>query len=572
MSKKPIKINYQKLFFIFLIVVIGGAYSHVRCQSANVPLNRDYYHLLDRFEVLSGHQSEFFFSGLKPYRRDAVGKFIDQVYNDSLSLTKVDQFNLQYLAIDNWSFTDSVQSNSNKPFLKLFYHKKNDFLAINTEDFEMHLNPVFHFSGGIETNNDVTPYINTRGLEISGMIAGKIGYYTYMTTTQAAFPSYVRLWIDRNRSVPQEGYWKIFNTDGVDFFTPRGYISFNIVKPLNLQFGHDKLYLGNGIRSMALSDFSNNYLFLKLDLKVWKLKYRFVVAQHNVDTLDVRSGTGSINGPYPRKYLAYHHISLNIGKNLNIGIFEHIVQGDSTSNAFDLNYLNPVIFFRGLEHQSGSKDNALLGFDIKYNFLRRFSIYGQLLLDEFLLDEVRSGDGWWANKWGTQIGLKYFNAFWTDNLDLNLEYNVSRPYLYGHQSTYTNLANYRMPLAHPTGANFKEFIAVARYQPFKRFSFIAKLVISDYGEDEENTNWGKDVMKSYSTREQEYGNSIGQGLATKLNYFNFTTTYQFKHNVFVDLDFVTHNVNSELPLVNKDVFYAGIHFRWNIPRREFDFN
>ncbi len=571
MSAKPININFRIFFLISLIVFIDSPFSFIRSQSVNVPLNRDYYHLIDRFEVLSGHQSDYFFSGLKPFRRAAVGKFLDQVYNDSLSISKVDQFNLQYLAVDNWSFSQKAQSDSKNPFLKLFYHKKNDFLVVDTEDFEMHLNPVFHFSGGIETNDDVTPYINTRGIEISGIIAGKIGYYTYMTTTQAAFPSYVRVWIDRNRSVPQEGFWKVFNVDGVDFFTPRGYISFNIVKPLNLQFGHDKLYLGNGIRSIGLSDFSNNYLFLKLDLKVWKLKYRFVVAQQSVDTLQVQSGTGSIDATYPRKHLAYHHISLNIGKNFNIGIFEQIVQGDSTSNAFDLNYINPVIFFRGLEHQLGSKDNAILGFDVKYNFLRRFSIYGQLLLDEFLLDEVRSGDGWWANKWGGQIGLKYFNAFWIDNLDLTLEYNIARPYLYTHQSTYTNFTNHRLPLAHPNGANFKEFITVARFQPLKKFSFIAKLVISDYGEDDSNSNWGKDVMKSYLTREQDYGNTIGQGLATRLKYFNFTSTYQFKHNVFVDLELVTHNVNSELPLVKKDVFYAGIHFRWNLPRREFDF-
>jgi hypothetical protein len=234
-------------------------------------------------------------------------------------------------------------------------------------------------------------------------------------------------------------------------------------------------------------------------------------------------------------------------------------------------YLNPVIFFRGLEHQGGSKDNAILGFDLKYNFLRRFSFYSQFLLDEFLLDEVRSGDGWWANKYGYQLGLKYINAFWIKNLDLNLEYNVARPYTYAHINTYTNFANYNMPLAHPTGANFKEFIFLARYQPISRFTFTGKFVVSDYGEDDENSNWGKDVMKTYITREQEYGNTIGQGLTTQLRYFNFTATYQFKHNVFFDLDLVLHNVESELSLIDNNVFFTGIHFRWNIPRREFDF-
>ncbi len=556
-------IHLLLVFFIFNSIISSG-------QSPNVPLNPDYYYLLDRLEILSGEQSEYFHTAFKPYQRANVGRYVDSIYEDSLALSKVDRFNLDYLAVDNWSYSDLADAESRKPFLKHFFRHKNDLLSVRTDDFEMHLNPVFHFSGGFEQNSDVNTYINTRGVEISGMISSKIGYYTYMSTTQAAFPQYVRTWIDRNKVIPREGFWKVFNKDGVDFFTARGYLSFNVVEPVNIQFGHDKLYLGNGVRSMALSDFSNNYLFFKLDADVWKLKYRFVIAQHYADTR-TQLGTGSLFGNYPRKYLAHHHLSFNIGKNLSLGFFEHIVQGDSTTNAFDINYLNPVIFFRALEHQSGSKDNAMVGLDGKWNFLNRFSLYGQFLLDEFLLREVRAGNGWWANKYGAQIGLKYINAFWLSNFDINLEYNIARPFTYAHQSVFTNFANYRMPLAHPTGANFKEFVLVARYQPLKRVNFTGKFVVSDFGEDDINTNWGRDVMKSYISREQDYGNETGQGLATTLNYFNFTTTYHFKHNVFIDLDIIMHNVTSELALIDRNTLAASLHFRWNIPRREFDF-
>ncbi len=559
----PVFLAYLSLS---VFILIPAAFS----QSPNAPLNPDYYHLLDRFEILSGKQSGSFHSSMKPYRRSSIGSFVDSLYTPDPDLTSVDRFDLQYLANDNWTYTANSDADSNKPVLNHFYKKKPDLFSLNTEEFELHLNPVFHFSGGIERDNEVVPYINTRGLEASGIISEKIGFYTYLSTTQAAFPSYVRTWIDRNRAVPREGFWKVFNKDGVDFFTARGYISFNVVEPVNIQFGHDKLFLGNGIRSMALSDFSNNYLFLKTDVDVWKLKYRLVFAQHYADTR-VQSGTGSLYGDYPRKYLAHHHLSLNITDNLNLGVYEHIVQGDSTSQVFDINYLNPLIFYRALEHQSGSKDNAIVGLDMKWNFLRRFSLYGQFLLDEFLLREIRAGNGWWANKYGSQLGLKYMNAFWINNLDLQMEFNTVRPYTYAHQSVFTNFAHYRMPLAHPTGANFRELVAVARWQPFKKIMFISKLVVSDYGEDDENTNWGKDVMKSYLTREQDYGNETGQGLATRLNYLNFTTTYQFKHNVFFDLELLTHRVNSELALIDKNVLYAALHFRWNIPRREFDF-
>jgi len=526
--------------------------------------------MLDRLAIKSGALSKYYQATLKPYRREAVADFVESLNTDSLGFNKVDKFNVNYIKDDNWSFCDSSESDSRKPFLKIFYRKKADFVSVMTKDFELHLNPVLHFSGGYDSESSVFPYTNTRGFEASGMIAKKIGYYTYVTTTQSAYPNYVRAWIDRQGVVPYEGFWKIYNTDGVDFFTARGYISFNIIKQINVQFGYDKLYLGEGIRTMGLSDFSNNYLFLKFDVKVWKLYYRLTLGQHYAD---VYSGpnSGALSGPYPRKYFAHHHISFDIGKNLNLGFFENVAIGDSIDNSFDLSYLNPAIFFRAQEHQNGSSNNVIIGIDGKWNFLRRFSLYGQFIFDEFKIDEITSGDGWLANKFGGQLGLKYMDTFWLDNLDLTLEFNIARPYTYGHESTFTNLAHYRMSLAHPFGANFREFITVARYQPFRKFSFIAKYITAFYGEDDDNSNWGKDIMKSYITREQDYGNYIGQGFATNFNYFDFTTTYHFKHNVFFDLQFVFRNVNSELDILDDNTFYTMLHFRYNIPRKEFDF-
>jgi hypothetical protein len=559
------------IFNLFLCAaVIHFNVKKANAQSTNLPLNSDYYHILDRLAVKSGSLSRYYQATLKPYRRDAVAEFVESLNIDSLEFNKVDKFNINYIKNDNWSFCDSSESDSRKPFLKIFYRKKADFVSVMTKDFELHLNPVLHFSGGYDSKSDVFPYTNTRGFEASGMIAKKIGYYTYLTTTQAAYPNYVRSWIDRQGVVPYEGFWKVYNTDGVDFFTARGYISFNIIKQINFQFGYDKLFLGEGIRTMGLSDFSNNFLFGKFDVKVWKLYYRLVIGQHYADVYS-NPNSGALEGPYPRKYFAHHHLSFDIGKNLNLGFFENVAIGDSVNNSFDFSYLNPAIFFRAMEHQNGSSNNIIIGIDGKWNFLRRFSLYGQFVFDEFKIDEVTSGDGWWANKFGGQLGLKYMDALWLDNLDLILEFNIARPYTYGHETIYTNFAHYRMPLAHPYGANFREFITIARYQPFRKFSFITKFITALYGEDDDNTNWGKDVMESYITREQDYGNYIGQGFATNFNYLDFTATYHFKHNVFFDLQFVFRNVKSELDVLDDNTFYTMVHFRYNIPKKHFDF-
>ncbi len=498
-----------------------------------------------------------------------VGEFLDSLDLNSMDVSGVDRFNFEYLAIDNWSFTSQDSSDSRKPLLSYFYRKKNDFFYVMEDDFEFHLNPVFHFSGGLEKDQDVTTYINTRGLEASGMIAKKIGFYTYAATTEAAFPSYSRDWIDRYLVVPGEGFWKRYNVDGVDFFTARGYISFDIVNPINVQFGFDKNFLGNGHRSMALSDFSANYTFLKFNTKVWKFNYTNLFTQIYADAYG-STNTGSTAGRYPKKFMAHHHLSLNVTKNLNIGLFENVIIGDSTES-FNIGYLNPIIFYRAFEAQEGSNDNVMVGLDFKWNFLQHFSWYGSFLLDEFLLAEVTGGEGWWANKYGLQTGIKYIDVFGLNNLDIKIEYNESRPYTFAHIDSYRNYAHYRQPLAHPTGANFREILTILRYQPVNRLTFVGKLIYSNYGEDDENTNWGRDILLSYTSRESDYGNYIGQGYDTDLVYADLVTTFHYKHNIFFDLMFQYRNVSSEYVPHSGSTLHTSLSFRWNIPKRDQDF-
>ncbi|MFC2125416.1 hypothetical protein ACFLU5_11460 [Bacteroidota bacterium] len=556
----------MRFLYIFLALILPVK---VFSQSANAPLNRDYYHLIDRYEIMSGQFSNTFHTSVKPIRREMIGEFLDSLDMKNMNASGVDRFNFEYLAIDNWSFTSMDSSDSRKSILKYFYRKKNDFFYVMEENFEFHLNPVFHFSGGMEKDQDVTTYINTRGLEASGIIANRIGYYTFAATTQAAFPSYTRDWINRYLVVPGEGFWKRHNVDGVDFFTARGYISFNVVDQINIQFGFDKEFRGNGHRSMILSDFSSNYTFLKFNTKVWKFNYSNLFTQMYADAYG-STISGSTGGAYPRKFMAHHHLSFNVTKNLNIGLFENVIIGDSTER-FNIGYLNPMIFYRAFEHQEGSGDNIMIGLDFKWNFLRHFSWYGSFLLDEFLLSEVKEGNGWWANKYGLQTGIKYIDIFGLQNLDLTIEYNESRPYTFAHIDMYGNYAHYGQPLAHPTGANFREILTILRYQPLDRLTFVGKFIYSNYGEDDENSNWGKNVLLSYVSREKEYGNYIGQGYPTDLVYIDLITTYQLKHNVFFDLVFQYRNVNSEYAPHSGNSVHTSAGFRWNIPKRDQDF-
>ncbi|NJO01234.1 MAG: hypothetical protein HC880_05615, partial [Bacteroidia bacterium] len=288
-----------------------------------------------------------------------------------------------------------------------------------------------------------------------------------MADNQATFPAYVNQQINTWNAIPGEGYFKRTGNNGVDFITARGYITFDLVDDaISLQFGYDKNFLGNGYRSMILSDFSSNYLFLKLNTQVWKLHYQNLFAQLTADVFNT-------DGFFPQKYYAHHHLSVNVTKNLNIGLFESIVfnRGDTTAatgnnaGGFDFRYLNPIIFYRSIEQQAGSPDNAILGMDFKWNFLKRFSLYGQLVIDEFVISRIRDWNGWRGNKQSGQLGLKYLDVAGVANLDLQAELNIARPYVYSHNFRYGEYSHYNQPLVHPLGANFYEYVGQLRYQP-----------------------------------------------------------------------------------------------------------
>ncbi|MEJ0056715.1 MAG: hypothetical protein WDN75_14295 [Bacteroidota bacterium] len=287
-----------------------------------------------------------------------------------------------------------------------------------------------------------TNYINTRGVEIRGMIDRKIGFYTAFSDNQMRLPEYATSYggVYGYNLVPHQGFWKSFKDGGVDFFEARAYIDFNISKHINVQFGHDRTNIGNGFRSLILSDFAPANQFLRVNAKVWKMNYLFQLNRMNANL--PASLSGSSGGHYPEKYVAFHQLSLNVSKKFNIGFFESVIfspQDTINGGTFELNYLNPVIFYRAIEQQNGSSDNVLLGMDFKWIAAKRLSFYGQFVLDEFLLKNITAGNGWWANKFSVQGGLKYIDVAGINNLDLQLEGNVARPFTYSHANYFTNI-------------------------------------------------------------------------------------------------------------------------------------
>lgn len=554
------------LLCFLLLPVLGIA------QSTYIPLDPDYYHRIDRYEVKAGRVMPQLFTTIRPYPRSSVIALIDSLQSLAVFRSAADQFNYDYLSQDSWEWSDTVNSESLRPVLKHLYKKKADFFSVSTPDFDLHVNPVLYLAAGNDSRREDMLFTNTRGVEVRGMVDRKVGFYTYLADNQALLPSYVADRMVETGVVPHEGFWKRYKEgEGVDFLQARGYITFQATKSIDVQFGHDRFFIGNGYRSLIFSDYAPPALFLKGNVKVWKLNYLFLLNQMTADK--VATGSGNFRG-YPNKFVALHHLSMNIGTRLNLGVFESVIfsPNDPTgTDNFRLEYLNPIIFYRAIEQQNGSSDNVMLGFDFKWNAVRSLSLYGQFLLDEFVIDNIRAGNGWWANKFGVQVGGKYVDAFGVANLDLQGEVNIIRPYTYSHHTDYGNYSSYRQPIAHPLGANLKEVVGILRYQPVPRLNVTAKLVLTKIGRDVGDVNWGSDVLKKNQTREREFNNTIGQGVANDIAFGAFTGSWHLKHNLFVDATVIVRESVSAAGIYNNNTSITSLALRWNIARRLYEF-
>ncbi len=371
-------------------------------------------------------------------------------------------------------------------------------------------------------NSDVDfTYNNTRGLQIQGALGKKFSFSTSFYESQGRFAEYVNNEnkrispiIGANAIVIGRGKAKGLDEGGFDYPVAEAYLSYTPNEFFNFQFGNGKNFIGDGYRSFFLSDVASPYPFFKISTQFWKIKYTNLWMWMD----DIRS-ISSDDGTNFRKYVAMHHLSWNVTKKLNIGLFEAVITNEESYDGFDISFFNPIIFFRAVEFSNGGdhSGNVQIGLNTKYRLNDNISFYNQFLIDELTVSEVFGGNGYWGNKFALQIGAKYYNAFKIDNLMLQGEFNWARPYTFSHGTIELNSGHYNQPISHLWGANFWETIGIARYSKNRWFAN-AKLIIGKKGFDFEGSNvsYGGDIYRSYDNRFSDIGNDVTQGNTTDI--------------------------------------------------------
>ena len=353
-------------------------------------------------------------------------------------------------------------------YRKLFFE---DFIFVKEKAFTLSVNPLFYLETGKISGNDSTNYfINTRGIEIKGSIGTKISYYSSFRENQARFRPYIYDWSWNRLVVPGQGALKKSNTDisVYDFSSASGYLSYTPFKWFNLQAGQDKNFIGEGHRSLFLSDNAMNYPFTKFNFTYKNFKYVTMFTQFQ--------DFEKVYYDYHfKKHAAFNYLSYNYSNRIELGLFEGVIyrttDTSAYSNKFPADFFIPIIGLRTLVNGFGSEQHLIVGLNAKLKITDFIQAYGQ-----FAIDNPKK------NKYAYQGGLKFFDILHSKIKNFKwyfqAEYNSVSPRTYSHADLkYQTWTHYNQELAIPFGTDFSEIFLNSdlRYKNFRlnfQYNFI----------------------------------------------------------------------------------------------------
>lgn len=384
--------------------------------------------------------------------------------------------------------------------------------------------------------------INTRGYQLGGTIGSKFYFYSSGYENQAVLPAYLNTYAQQTGMITGQAYDRSFGKRKSDWSYITAIVSYTPIKFLNITLGQDKTFIGDGYRSLLMSDFSAPYSFLKLTANLGNVRYMAMYGLMN-DPMATRL---SYQDDYRKKWGTFHYLDWNVSNRLSLGFFDAVIWGDKDDSGnkrgFDFSYASPIIFLRPAEASNGSGDNALIGFTGKYKIADGVALYGQFALDEFESKSFFADGGSSRNKYGWQIGLRGAGLFKVKNFNYLVEFNGAKPYTYSEQQEIINYAQSSEPLAHPFGANFREVVGLLNYS-YNKFDFSAEGDFGRYGLDINGLNYGKDPFLPYTMPAKTQGNYIGQGLTTNMYYLEGKVAYVLnpKYNLRIEAGGIHRN-------------------------------
>lgn len=560
------------LFTILFSILFCFGYA----QQENLYLNRE--KTLTFEKQLNQLDKGSFHSAIKPYNAAEVYAF---TYPDSSikyeRLKKSDWFSKMinvvgfenFLEFDENGYVKYRKDIVANPYLPTYNDVPADTGYINRK-FYVAINPIVNIGMGYDFFAGKIISQRTIGFELKANIGKKVSLYTAITNNVVKFPTHVTLYSISAIAIPGEGRTRPTANNSFDFSSAIAYISYSPVKQFNIQIGNGKHFIGDGVRSLLLSDNAFNYPYLQLTTNVWRLKYTSIYTEL---INNVQRGTDFTLG-FQRKLATFNYLSIDAAKWLQLGVFEGITWRRTTDKGntyFNYNFINPILGVRAFQKKLDPNTNMIYGFNLKATFPKNIVAYGQFAIQSW--GKKNTSD----RRTAFQVGLKYFDVGNVPNLNLQVEYNQARPFMYQGTDSLLSYSDYNQSITHSMGSNFREYLALLNYQ-WKRFYTSYKFNYTQAGYDFTGDffnigNNGGNILKAYKDVADKNNVSMLNGTPYNIINNEFRVGYIInpKINFVAELAVQLRSYSSSsVNFSNFNSHNIGISFKTNIFNRYYD--
>lgn len=503
MNSRPYNIQaiMKRLFFIASII------SFLPALSQSIPLDQQ---VQKRFNEMTLNVDTSIFTGFRS--------------SDWLEYKKI-------LSTEKTQLTDSAFGLSAGAPGGYFFKQltTNNWIQANGANSVFAIDPYIDAAFGKSKEQSDMLYQLAGGLRLQGVVNDKISYNLAYTYYNLRYPNYLSAYAQSNQGYALGlGKGTLQNNGSYSYSQFTGSFSYIPSSHFLVSIGNGKNFIGDGYRSLILSDNSANYPYVRLQARYWKFTYNVLYAEFD-------NPKYLVNGSTQRKYSVMHYLGTNFSDKFQLGVFDNVIwyaKDTPTHRGFDPTYINPFIFTRPLEFSVGSPDNSFLGITAKYKIYKKGYLYGQIAIDDLHITEsVKKHSQHFGDKYAIQLGIFNEDLFNAKGLSWRVEFNSVRPYTYTHgfDKAGLNYTHANQALADPFGANFNELISILQYTN-KRWYGLLENLYTVRGEQPAGLNypigfdlWGGD-LSDYTTAPQ-YGSKTMQGVKNKYLYNQLSLGY-----------------------------------------------
>ncbi len=434
----------RHIFFL----IIGLLPFLVKGQQQNLPLNREFG--LVNQKVFNGFDNKVHTS-FQPINQSYLQKVPDSILSNSerkFYLANLSKSEKKPANFFGWIYRSAFFENA---------------LVVDTGNFYLTIDPLIHVEMGKdkEDNSGRTLSKNTRGAMVRGNIGKKFSFETSFYENQMVLPQYLDAYANTSGIIPGQGRWKAFkSTQGYDFASASANLSYSPNQHVNFQLGTGKNFVGDGYRSLLLSDASFNTPFWKIISTFGKKdQFQYTKLNASLSSITRRDAGSTGEALFERKTMSTHYLSWLATNWLHIGLFEATLwQTEDSLGTKPLQWqqFNPIIGINTATTGFNDVNHSVVGTNLKIKLPFKAILYHQLVYDG-------------STKYGFQVGAKYFGI---RNLTLQAEYNSVANQTYTSSTPLQAYSNYNEALAHPSGNNFNEIIGILNYKYKRAFTQI----------------------------------------------------------------------------------------------------